>query len=162
MMDSPPARAPYTIAYEDEHLLVIDKAPGLVVHPARGHREDTLSQLLAPSLAGGEPARAGIVHRPDRDTSGPLVVARSGGARRPPPPPRPRPRRPSRRRALGGGPPPAPAGARAAAYRARVPRPRRGPPARPLGHDRRADRPRPAGPDAHRSEEHTSELQSRQ
>src|ERR1035437_10285134 len=82
MIDSPPARAPYTIAYEDEHLLVIDKAPGLVVHPARGHREDTLSQLLAPSLAGGEPERAGIVHRLDRDTSGLLVVARSEEAHR--------------------------------------------------------------------------------
>jgi 23S rRNA pseudouridine1911/1915/1917 synthase len=77
MIDSPPAPAPYTIAYEDEHLLVIDKAPGVVVHPARGHREDTLSQLLAPSLAGGEPERAGIVHRLDRDTSGLLVVSRS-------------------------------------------------------------------------------------
>ena len=38
---------PFTIAYEDEHLLVVDKGPGVVVHPARGHREDTLSQLLA-------------------------------------------------------------------------------------------------------------------
>jgi len=82
MVDSPPAPAPFTIAYEDEHLLVIDKGPGLVVHPARGHREDTLSQLLAPSLAGGEPERAGIVHRLDRDTSGLLVVARSEEAHR--------------------------------------------------------------------------------
>jgi 23S rRNA pseudouridine1911/1915/1917 synthase len=65
------------IAYQDEHLLVVDKGPGLVVHPARGHREDTLSQLLAPLLAGGEPERAGIVHRLDRDTSGLLVVSRS-------------------------------------------------------------------------------------
>ena len=37
---------PFTIAYQDDHLLVIDKAPGLVVHPARGHREGTLAQLL--------------------------------------------------------------------------------------------------------------------
>jgi 23S rRNA pseudouridine1911/1915/1917 synthase len=66
-----------TILYEDEHLLVVDKAPGLVVHPARGHHEGTLSQLLAPQLAGGEPERAGIVHRLDRDTSGLLVVSRS-------------------------------------------------------------------------------------
>jgi 23S rRNA pseudouridine1911/1915/1917 synthase len=56
---------------------VVDKGPGLVVHPARGHREDTLSQLLAPLIAGGEPERAGIVHRLDRDTSGLLVVSRS-------------------------------------------------------------------------------------
>jgi 23S rRNA pseudouridine1911/1915/1917 synthase len=69
--------APFTIAYEDQHLLVVDKAPGVVVHPAKGHREDTLSQLLAHSAAGGDPERAGIVHRLDRDTSGLLVVARS-------------------------------------------------------------------------------------
>jgi 23S rRNA pseudouridine1911/1915/1917 synthase len=72
-----PAATPFTIAYEDEHLLVVDKGPGVVVHPARGHREDTLSQLLAPSASGGDPERAGIVHRLDRDTSGLLVVARS-------------------------------------------------------------------------------------
>jgi 23S rRNA pseudouridine1911/1915/1917 synthase len=71
---------PFTIAYEDEHLLVIDKASGLVVHPARGHREQTLSQLLAGRLAGGDPERAGIVHRLDRDTSGLLVLARSDEA----------------------------------------------------------------------------------
>lgn len=69
--------APFTIPYEDEHLLVVDKAAGLVVHPARGHREGTLSQLLAGTAAGGDPGRAGIVHRLDRDTSGLLVVARS-------------------------------------------------------------------------------------
>ena len=69
--------APYCIAYEDEYLLVVDKASGVVVHPARGHREDTLSQLLGPLAAGGDPERAGIVHRLDRDTSGLLVVARS-------------------------------------------------------------------------------------
>jgi 23S rRNA pseudouridine1911/1915/1917 synthase len=68
----------FAIAYEDEHLLVVDKPAGLVVHPARGHREGTLAQLLAGTAAGGEdPARAGIVHRLDRDTSGLLVVARS-------------------------------------------------------------------------------------
>lgn len=67
----------FSIAYEDEHLLVVDKGPGVVVHPARGHREDTLSQLLAGSVAGGDPERAGIVHRLDRDTSGLLVVSRS-------------------------------------------------------------------------------------
>jgi 23S rRNA pseudouridine1911/1915/1917 synthase len=74
--------ASYTIAYRDEHLLVIDKAPGLVVHPARGHREGTLAQLLAPLAAGGEEGRAGIVHRLDRDTSGLLVVSRSDEAHR--------------------------------------------------------------------------------
>ncbi len=67
----------FTVAYEDEHLLVVDKGPGLVVHPARGHLNDTLAQLLASSAAGGDPERAGIVHRLDRDTSGLLIVARS-------------------------------------------------------------------------------------
>jgi 23S rRNA pseudouridine1911/1915/1917 synthase len=72
---------PFTIAFQDEHLLVVDKAPGVVVHPARGHREDTLAQLLAPLLdeedAGWEAERPGIVHRLDRDTSGLLIVART-------------------------------------------------------------------------------------
>jgi 23S rRNA pseudouridine1911/1915/1917 synthase len=73
---------PFTIAYQDDHLLVVDKGPGLVVHPARGQREGTLSQLLAGAVAGGDPERAGIVHRLDRDTSGLLVVARSEEAHR--------------------------------------------------------------------------------
>jgi 23S rRNA pseudouridine1911/1915/1917 synthase len=73
---------PFTIAYEDEHLLVVDKGPGVVVHPARGHREGTLAQLLAPLAAGGDPERPGIVHRLDRDTSGLLLVARSEHAHR--------------------------------------------------------------------------------
>jgi 23S rRNA pseudouridine1911/1915/1917 synthase len=69
---------PLAIAYEDEHLLVVDKAAGVVVHPARGHRTGTLAQALAGRGAGGdEPWRAGIVHRLDRDTSGLLVVAKS-------------------------------------------------------------------------------------
>lgn len=73
----------FGVAYEDEHLLVVDKPAGLVVHPARGHRHGTLSQALAGRAAGGEePWRAGIVHRLDRDTSGLLVVARSEEAHR--------------------------------------------------------------------------------
>jgi 23S rRNA pseudouridine1911/1915/1917 synthase len=77
--DAPPA--PFAIAYEDEHLLVIDKPAGVVVHPARGHRQGTLVQALAGRVAGGEdPERPGIVHRLDRDTSGLLVVARSEAA----------------------------------------------------------------------------------
>jgi 23S rRNA pseudouridine1911/1915/1917 synthase len=72
------AEPSFTIAYEDEHLLVVDKPAGLVVHPAKGHREGTLAQLLAGMAEGGEdPTRAGIVHRLDRETSGLLVVARS-------------------------------------------------------------------------------------
>ncbi len=70
--------APFALAYEDEHLLVIDKPPGVVVHPARGHRQGTLVQALAGRVAGGEdPERPGVVHRLDRDTSGLLVLARS-------------------------------------------------------------------------------------
>lgn len=72
-----PAAVPFTVTYEDEHLLVVDKPAGLVVHPARGHRTGTLAQALAGVGAGGdEPWRAGIVHRLDRDTSGLLVVAK--------------------------------------------------------------------------------------
>jgi 23S rRNA pseudouridine1911/1915/1917 synthase len=74
--EAPPAD--FRVAWEDEHLLVIDKPPGVVVHPARGHGSGTLAQALAGRAAGGEdPERAGIVHRLDRDTSGLLVVARS-------------------------------------------------------------------------------------
>jgi 23S rRNA pseudouridine1911/1915/1917 synthase len=74
---------PYEIAFEDEHLLVVDKPAGVVVHPARGHRTGTLSQALAGRAAGGdEPWRAGIVHRLDRDTSGLLVVAKSDAVHR--------------------------------------------------------------------------------
>jgi 23S rRNA pseudouridine1911/1915/1917 synthase len=74
---------PYEIAFEDEHLLIVDKPAGVVVHPARGHRTGTLSQALTGRAAGGdEPWRAGIVHRLDRDTSGLLVVARSDAVHR--------------------------------------------------------------------------------
>jgi 23S rRNA pseudouridine1911/1915/1917 synthase len=65
------------IAWEDEHLLVIDKPAGLVVHSGAGHRGDTLVDALAGRLAGGDPERPGIVHRLDRGTSGLLAVARS-------------------------------------------------------------------------------------
>ena len=69
------------IAYEDEHLMVVDKPAGLVVHPASGHATGTLVQgLLAHDIAGGDAARPGIVHRLDRDTSGLMVVARSEDA----------------------------------------------------------------------------------
>jgi 23S rRNA pseudouridine1911/1915/1917 synthase len=77
----PEARTPpspeFRIAHEDEHLLVIDKPVGLVVHPAAGHASGTLVQALAGRTAGGDPDRPGIVHRLDRDTSGLLVVART-------------------------------------------------------------------------------------
>jgi 23S rRNA pseudouridine1911/1915/1917 synthase len=71
----PPAE--FRVAWEDEHLLVVDKPTGVVVHPARGHRQGTLVQALADVAGGEDPLRPGIVHRLDRDTSGLLVVARS-------------------------------------------------------------------------------------
>ena len=70
------------IAWEDEHLLVVDKPAGLVVHPGAGHAADTLVDALRGRIAGGDPDRAGIVHRLDRDTSGLLVLARSEEAHR--------------------------------------------------------------------------------
>ena len=69
------------IAHEDEHLLVVDKPAGLVVHPGAGHAAGTLADaLVGHGAAGGEEGRLGIVHRLDRDTSGLLVVARSDEA----------------------------------------------------------------------------------
>ena len=77
-----PQDIPLTIVFEDEHLLVIDKAAGLVVHPAAGNRDRTLVNALlhhcGASLSGiGGVARPGIVHRIDKDTSGLLVVAKT-------------------------------------------------------------------------------------
>jgi 23S rRNA pseudouridine1911/1915/1917 synthase len=74
---APGAAAEFSVVFEDQHLLVVDKPAGVVVHPARGHHSGTLAQALAGRAAGGEEGRAGIVHRLDRDTSGLLVVARS-------------------------------------------------------------------------------------
>jgi 23S rRNA pseudouridine1911/1915/1917 synthase len=65
------------LVYEDEHVLVVDKPAGLVVHPGAGHSSDTLVNALAGKLAGGDPERPGIVHRLDRDTSGLMAAARS-------------------------------------------------------------------------------------
>ena len=76
-------KAPFAVAYEDEHLLVVDKPAGVVVHPARGNWTGTLAQALAEVAAGGnEEWRAGIVHRLDRDTSGLLVVAKNEAVHR--------------------------------------------------------------------------------
>jgi len=73
-----PEDVPLRIAYEDEHLLVVDKPAGVVVHPAPGHASGTLVHGLAGLLGGGDaPDRPGIVHRLDRDTSGLMVVART-------------------------------------------------------------------------------------
>lgn len=77
-----PQDIPLDIHYEDEHLLVVDKPKGMVVHPAPGNPQDTLvNALLAhcrDSLSGiGGEIRPGIVHRIDKDTSGLLVVAKN-------------------------------------------------------------------------------------
>ncbi len=75
------APASFSIAWEDDHLLVVDKPAGVVVHPAPGHRSGTLVQALAGRVAGGDdPERPGVVHRLDRDTSGLLVMARDDAA----------------------------------------------------------------------------------
>ena len=80
-----PASIPLSVVYEDEHLAVIDKPAGLVVHPAPGHWDDTLVNALVArgtTLAGGAEGRPGVVHRLDRDTSGLMVVAKTDLAHR--------------------------------------------------------------------------------
>jgi len=74
--DLPPPPEP-AIVWEDEHVLVIDKPPGLVVHPGAGHASGTLVHALAGKIAGGDPERPGVVHRLDRGTSGLMALARS-------------------------------------------------------------------------------------
>jgi 23S rRNA pseudouridine1911/1915/1917 synthase len=80
-----PAAIPLAVVYEDEHLAIIDKPAGLVVHPAPGHWDDTLVNALVArgtTLAGGAEGRPGVVHRLDRDTSGLMVVAKTDLAHR--------------------------------------------------------------------------------
>jgi 23S rRNA pseudouridine1911/1915/1917 synthase len=77
-----PQDIPLHILYEDEHLLVLDKESGMVVHPAAGNPDGTLVNALLHHCAGnlsgiGGVARPGIVHRLDKDTSGCLVVAKN-------------------------------------------------------------------------------------
>ncbi len=79
-----PQDLPLDVIYEDSDLLIINKAAGMVVHPAPGHHEDTLvNALLAryPELqVVGDDTRPGLVHRLDRDTSGLMIVARNARA----------------------------------------------------------------------------------
>jgi 23S rRNA pseudouridine1911/1915/1917 synthase len=80
-----PADIPLTLVFEDEHLAIIDKPAGLVVHPAPGHWDDTLVNALVArgtTLAGGAEGRPGIVHRLDRDTSGLMIIAKTDLAHR--------------------------------------------------------------------------------
>ncbi|MBF0349408.1 MAG: RluA family pseudouridine synthase [SAR324 cluster bacterium] len=81
LLDLVPEQGPLDILYEDANLLVINKAAGVVVHPAPGHNSGTLVHFLmhhCKDLAGiGGVQRPGIVHRLDKDTSGTLVVAKN-------------------------------------------------------------------------------------
>ena len=80
--EAQPEAIPLDVLFEDEALLVLNKPPGLVVHPATGHEEHTLVNALLHHCAGqlsgiGGVARPGIVHRLDKETSGCLVVAKN-------------------------------------------------------------------------------------
>ncbi len=83
--EAAPQDIPLTIVFEDEHLIVVDKPAGLVVHPAAGNLDGTLVNALLHHCRGqlsgiGGVARPGIVHRIDKDTSGLLVVAKTDKA----------------------------------------------------------------------------------
>ena len=82
-----PQAIPLDVVFEDEHLLVVDKPAGLVVHPGAGNPDGTLVNALLAHTGGrlssiGTPLRPGIVHRIDKDTSGLLVVAKTDPAHR--------------------------------------------------------------------------------
>lgn len=82
--EAEPQDIPLAILHEDDHLIVLDKPPGLVVHPAPGHADGTLVNALlfhAELQDGGERQRPGIVHRLDKGTSGVMVVAKTAEAR---------------------------------------------------------------------------------
>jgi 23S rRNA pseudouridine1911/1915/1917 synthase len=77
-----PENIPIDIVYEDDDLIVVNKAPGMVVHPAYGHYSGTLVNALASHLTDSElfrqnDIRPGLVHRIDKDTSGLLVIAKT-------------------------------------------------------------------------------------
>ena len=82
-----PEAIPLSILYDDDRVAVVDKPPGMVVHPARGHWSGTLAGALQHHFGGrlsamGGPTRPGIVHRLDRDTSGVILVAKDDLAHR--------------------------------------------------------------------------------
>lgn len=83
-LDLTPENIPLDILYEDEHLIIVNKPAGMVVHPAPGHYTGTLVHALlyhCDTLAGiGGVERPGIVHRLDKDTTGAIVVAKSDRA----------------------------------------------------------------------------------
>ena len=79
--DTVPENIPIDVVFEDDAMVVVNKQPGMVVHPSRGHWSGTLTSALAYRFAAlsdvGGPTRPGIVHRLDRDTSGVIVVAKT-------------------------------------------------------------------------------------
>ncbi len=86
-MELTPTEIPLEILFEDEHLLVVNKPAGMVVHPGSGTGDDTLVHALLAHCAGtlsgiGGVERPGIVHRLDRDTTGAIVVAKTDAAHR--------------------------------------------------------------------------------
>ncbi|MGB3050606.1 MAG: RluA family pseudouridine synthase [Polyangiales bacterium] len=79
-MSAEPQAIPLQVLFEDDHLIILDKPAGLVVHPAPGHPDGTLVNALlhhAEVHGGSDPLRPGIVHRLDKDTSGVMVVAKT-------------------------------------------------------------------------------------
>ena len=78
-----PEQIPLSVLYEDTHLIVVNKAAGMVVHPAPGHSRGTLVNALlghCPLSDAGDPLRPGIVHRLDKDTSGVMVATKTAVA----------------------------------------------------------------------------------
>lgn len=83
-VDLPAPEVDVVVVHADDDVIVVDKAPGMVVHPGSGNTRGTLAQALLaryPELVGvGQPGRGGVVHRLDKGTSGLLVMARSPAA----------------------------------------------------------------------------------
>jgi 23S rRNA pseudouridine1911/1915/1917 synthase len=83
--EAEPQDLPLDVRHQDEHLLIVHKPAGMVVHPAPGHPDGTLVNALLYHVdfrdPGGDPMRPGIVHRLDKDTSGTMVVAKTAAAR---------------------------------------------------------------------------------
>ncbi len=83
-VDLPAPEVDVVVVHADDDVVVVDKAPGMVVHPGAGNTRGTLAQALLaryPEMATvGQPGRGGVVHRLDKGTSGLLVVARNAGA----------------------------------------------------------------------------------
>lgn len=83
-----PQDIPLDIRYEDDYVMIVHKPPGMVVHPANGHRDGTLVNALTfhlgqedlPTLSGNDESRVGLVHRIDKDTSGLLIIAKTDSA----------------------------------------------------------------------------------